>query len=145
MNYAAKAASLYQRNGTEGDVACASPHRLIALMLSGVRRNVVAARQAIVDADIAGRGEATSAAIALLEELRASLQGQSELSGRLDALYEYMVSLLITANMRVNAESYGEVLSLLAPVEEAWSALPAQVAEDTALNESLQEYFHAEQ
>ena len=147
MNYADAAAKVYSRNRTEGDVACASPHRLIALLFEGVRHHVVAARQAMADGNTPRKGESTSAAIALLEELRASLDAEAggELSTRLESLYEYMVTRLIQSNLRDQVEGYAEVLSLIGAIEEGWNALPSQVAGQPELKQELGRYFDAEQ
>ncbi len=144
MSNATQAARVYNRNRAEGDVACASPHQLISLMLAGAQRHVAEAARGLEQGNTAHKGESTSKAIALLEELRASLDHSSggDVSARLESLYEYMVGRLIRANLRDEPAGFTEVDRLIAEIAESWNSLPAQVANQAELKDSLEEYFH---
>ncbi len=67
------AAQQYYSVSLESEIAGASPHRLIQLLLEGVVSKIAAARHCIDSSNIAGKGESISTAISIIDGLRASL------------------------------------------------------------------------
>jgi flagellar protein FliS len=119
-------ASAYAELSRESDVRTASPHRLIVLLFEGAETAVSVARLHASNGNIAERSAYISKAIDIINNgLKVSLdktQG-GELADRLAALYDYMVSRLLWANMKNDVPTMGEVLSLLGEIHEAWKAI----------------------
>ncbi|GHT82350.1 flagellar protein FliS [Betaproteobacteria bacterium] len=119
-------ASAYAELGRESDVNTASPHRLIVLLFEGAESAINVARVHAERGDIASRGSSISKAIDIISNgLKVSLdvtQG-GELALRLSALYDYMVSRLLWANMKNDTQALQEVLSLLGEIHEAWNQI----------------------
>lgn len=118
----------YARVGVQTGVASADPHQLIGMLFDGVQANLGMARHAMASGDVARKGEALSKAIRILEEgLRGSLdreRGQA-LAMQLDALYEYMISRLLVANLKNDIGALEEVSRLVGELRDAWYAMPA--------------------
>lgn len=118
----------YAQVGVETGVAGANPHKLIGMLYDGLLETIGAARHAMAARDIARKGEALSKAIRILEEgLRASLDRQQggNLALQLDGLYEYMITRLLTANLRNDIAALEEVSRLVGELRDAWYAMPA--------------------
>ncbi len=115
--------SAYARVETETGVQSADPHRLILLLFEGARSAIATAQHAAEHQDAATRGASISKAIDIINNgLRASLDAQAggDLALQLAALYEYMCTRLLFANLRNDAAILAEVSGLLAEIHEAW-------------------------
>jgi flagellar protein FliS len=76
--------------------------------------------------NVAEKGEAISRALAIIDEgLRASLDKKAggEIAENLDALYAYMISRLIAANLHNQTEPLDEVVRLLSDIKGAWEEI----------------------
>jgi len=116
----------YQQANTEGDVSDASPHRLILLLMEGTLVAVSIAKVKLAEHDVQARGRAISKAISLIDEgLRPSLDLEQggEIALHLDALYDYMVRQLFTANLKSSADILDEVHRLMSEIKQAWEAI----------------------
>ena len=119
-------ANAYSRVGLETSVQGASPHQLIVLLFEGARQAVVIARAGVDAGDIAQQGAAITKAIDIIANgLKASLDQQQggELAIRLAALYDYMVSRLLWANMKNDIPTMDEVHGLLSEIHDAWNQI----------------------
>jgi len=93
---------------------------------------VADARRYLAEGNIAARGHSISRAIAAIDELDCSLDRNAggSIARNLAALYQYMRSRLLTANIRQEDAPLAEVESLLRTLGEAWNAIrPAAQAE----------------
>jgi flagellar secretion chaperone FliS len=126
MTSAHRAISAYVETGLETGVAEAGPHRLISMLFDGAILAIAEASIRLARGEIAERGQAISKAITIVDEgLRESLdftQG-GELAERLDVLYRYISSQLLTANLRANAEPLMEADRLLTQLQDAWKVI----------------------
>lgn len=126
MTSAHRAINAYVQTGLETGVAEAGPHRLVSMLFDGAIQAVAEARIRLAQGDIAERGQAISKAITIVDEgLRESLdlaQG-GELAERLDALYRYICSRLLMANLKADAEPLMEADRLLTELQDAWKAI----------------------
>lgn len=121
----------YSKVSIESSVLGADPHELIALLFQGALLQVGIARNAMIRKDTAAKGEAISKAIAIIGEgLNASLDKTvgGELALSLSALYSYMVTRLVDANLRNDAVVLDEVSGLLTELKSAWDAIRPKVA-----------------
>ena len=119
----------YASVGIQTDVAAADPLDLVVMLYDGAILALATARMAIDNNDIPLRGQKTSHAIDIITNgLHASLDYQSggELADRLGALYNYMVSRLIYANLHASAPAIDEVIALLKELKSGWDTIRDQ-------------------
>jgi flagellar protein FliS len=115
--------SAYTDLARESDVRGASPHRLIILLFEGAESAIAVARVHATEGRFSERGANISKAIDIIANgLKASLdiQAGGELAERLAALYDYMVSRLLWANMKNDVSTLDEVCALLGEIHDAW-------------------------
>jgi len=129
---AQRAINAYNNVGLETGVEAADPHKLVLMLYEGALLALVEARQHMARREIAAKGEALSKAIAIIDNgLKASLdiKAGGELGERLAALYDYMSSRLLQANLHNRPELIDEVSRLLTELRGAWEQIrpdPAQ-------------------
>lgn len=119
----------YASVGIQTDVAAADPLDLVVMLYDGAILALATARMAIDNNDIPLRGQKISHAIDIITNgLHASLDYQSggELADRLGALYNYMVSRLIYANLHASAPAIDEVVALLKELKSGWDTIRDQ-------------------
>jgi flagellar protein FliS len=119
-------ANAYAKVGIETGVIAASPHKLIVMLYDGAIVALGNAAQHLKNGDFAAKGHSISKAIAIIENgLRASLDKKAggEIAVSLDALYEYMNSRLLQANLKNEVEGLQEVQGLLRDLKSAWEAI----------------------
>jgi len=115
--------SAYQQVDLESEVRGADPHRLIVLLFDGAEAAMQKALLCIESNDIAGRSAALTKAIdIILSGLSTSLNLEEggDVAQNLKALYDYMVSRLIHANVHQDATAIKEVQKLLGEISGAW-------------------------
>lgn len=119
-------ANAYAKVGIETGVIAASPHKLIVMLYEGA---IVAISNAIThmnSGNIAAKGQSISKAISIIENgLRASLDKKAggEIALSLDALYEYMNTRLIQANLQNQVDVLVEVQNLLRDLKKSWEEI----------------------
>ena len=115
----------YQTVNTQAQVADASPHRLIQMLMEGGLSRLAQAKGAMLHGQGAQKGELISKAIGIIGGLREGLdlnQG-GEIAANLDRLYDYMVSRLVEANICNEPALLDEVAGLLRNIKTAWDAI----------------------
>lgn len=135
--YARHATNAYARVGLETGVMDANPYRLIAMLFEGARAALATAQFHLRQGNIAAKGEAISKAISIIGSgLKASLdiEAGGDIADQLAALYDYMTTQLLHANLNNDAALLSEVDALLDTIGSAWQAIgqkpdaPAQLA-----------------
>lgn len=127
----------YKQVGVETGVMAASPHKLILMLFDGALLSLAVAREALVQKDVAAKGQAISKTIEIVTNgLKASLDFEQggELSERLAALYDYMADRLLYANIHNDPAALDEVNRLLHELKSAWEEIardPAVVSSST--------------
>lgn len=127
-------ASAYATVGVETGVAAASPHKLVVMLFEGAMVAVASAIQHMQAGDIANKGKSISKAISIIDDgLRASLDKKvgGEIALNLDALYEYMSSRLLIANLRNQPQVLEEVYQLLKGLKSSWEEINPATANDS--------------
>ncbi|MDH1106192.1 flagellar export chaperone FliS [Pseudomonas otitidis] len=115
----------YQRVNVQAQVAEASPHRLIQMLMEGGLERMAQAQGAMMRDQASLKGELISKSIAIIGGLREALdptQG-GEIAMNLDRLYEYMIARLIEANKVNDPALVNEVAGLLREVKSGWDAI----------------------
>ncbi|SRR6266581_1274725 len=121
-------ANAYSTIGVETGVMAANPHKLVSMLFEGAQIALGMAVAHMRSGNIAGKGEAISKAIAIIENgLKASLDAKAggEIAVHLDALYAYLSRRLLVANLANEIEPLEEVSGILAELQEAWQAIAA--------------------
>jgi flagellar protein FliS len=116
----------YAKVGIETGVTSASPHKLIVMLFDGALVSVSIAINHMKSGNIPEKGKAISKAIMIIDSgLRASLDKKvgGEIAEGLDALYEYMGSRLLQANLKNQVDILEEVHRLLTDLRNAWNAI----------------------
>lgn len=124
-------ANAYATVSLETGVAAASPHKLVVMLFEGAMVAVASAIQHMQSGDIANKGKAISKAISIIDNgLRASLDKKvgGEIALNLDALYEYMSSRLLVANLKNQPQVLEEVYQLLKGLKDAWESITPAAA-----------------
>jgi len=137
MNYTShmnSALQQYKKVGTQSDVATASPHRLILMLLDGAQEKINLAKGYMQRGEVALKGNHISWAISIIDGLRMSLDRDAggEIADNLDALYDYMGRRLAEANMMNDSGMLDEVNGLLQEIRSAWDAIPDELRHTTS-------------
>lgn len=119
-------AGAYHQVGVQTMVAGASAHGLVALLFEGFMAAVHRAKGAIRHGDIAGKGQAISHAVRIIDEgLKAALdlKAGGKLAADLSDLYAYVCVRLIQANLNSDEAALDECVALVSPLRDAWQAI----------------------
>ncbi|MBZ5586208.1 MAG: flagellar export chaperone FliS [Acidobacteriia bacterium] len=106
----------------ESRVLSAGPLELVRLLYQAGTGAVREARRHLAAGEIAARSRSISKACEILMELIGALDRErgGEIAERLAALYGYMYSRLLEANLRQSDAPLAEVLGLMATLGEGW-------------------------
>lgn len=132
FNNSAKA---YSKISLETDVLSADPHKLTLMLFDGALLAISTATLHMQQKNIAEKGLAISQAINIITNgLKASLdlEAGGELAERLFALYDYMCTRLLYANLKNNQADLDEVTRLLNEIKSAWE----EIGKDPAVQAS---------
>lgn len=119
------ASALYQQNSVSGGVESADPHQLVGMLLDGALDRIAQARGHVQHGNVAAKGTCISKAVAIVGELRDSLDHKVDpaFSQRLESLYEYVIRRLLYAQLHDDLAALDEASRLLAPVREGWQGI----------------------
>ncbi len=122
----------YASVGRQSGVAGANPHRLIQMLMEGALEKIAIAKGHMERGETSKKGEFVSWAISIIDGLRMSLDKDygGEIVNNLDALYEYMTSRLVEANLHSNVDMLDEVSGLLKTVKAGWDDIENAVLQD---------------
>jgi len=123
------AANAYASVDLATAVATASPHRLTLMLYDAALKNLDLVRSHMEAGRIAEKGEAMSRAMRIVNEgLKATLDlSQGDLAQNLNALYEYISTCLLKANLHNDTVLLTEARSLLAGMRDTWMAIATEV------------------
>lgn len=133
-SYSAKA---YAKVGIETDVLSANPHKLILMLFDGALLAISSAKLHMEQKHIPEKGQAISQAINIINDgLKASLDlnAGGDLAERLNALYDYMCTRLLYANLQNSIAALDEVSRLLGEIKGAW----LEIADNPAVHSKNQ-------
>ena len=131
MTYGKKRSGVaqYGKVAAESEVAYASPHRLVQMLMEGALEKVATAKGCIERDDLEGKSQQITWAMSIINGLRTSLDMEAggAIAVNLDDLYAYMTRRLIDATAQNDAEALTEVIDLLLEIKGAWDAMPDEV------------------
>ena len=116
----------YQSVAVHGGIAADDPHHLVLMLMDGAMQRIAAAHGCLERRDLAQKAQLLQRAIAIIAELRGSLDHQrgGALAQNLAELYEYMTRQLVRANVENRTALLDEVASLMTEIRLAWMAVP---------------------
>ena len=120
------AMNAYATIGVETGVMAADPHKLVLMLFEGARLAVAEAGRKLQSNETAAKGAAFSKAIMIIDSgLKASLDVEAggDMAEKLYALYDYMTSRLLIANLHNDLKAVEEVDRLLDELQGAWKAI----------------------
>jgi flagellar protein FliS len=130
--YSRNAARQYHTVHSHGQVAGASPARLVQVMFEHILTNLATAqgcmeriRNNLPYNDVVVKCRAMGKAVRLIGQLDATLDMEKggQISANLHNLYLYMLGRLTTANANNDAEIVREVTNLVATVKKGWDQI----------------------
>lgn len=131
MSYSKKRSALnqYGKVAAETEVAYASPHRLVQMLMEGALDKIATAKGQIERREMEGKSRHITWAISIVNGLRSSLdlEAGGEIAVNLDDLYTYMVRRLIDANAGNDPAALDEVSGLMLEIKSAWDTMPEEV------------------
>jgi flagellar protein FliS len=106
----------------ETRILSASPLGLVNILYEHAILEVREARRHLADGDVAARSRSVSKAIAIVGELRGSLDRDAggEIAANLARLYQYMLGRLTAGNVQQSDAPLAEVGRLLESLGDAW-------------------------
>lgn len=122
--------SAYTQVSIDSAVQSAEPHRLILLLFQGAESAISLAKESIRQGNLFGKAQALSKAIDIITNgLLASLDAENgaDIAAKLAALYEYMSSRLLYANLKNDIAALDEVALLLAEIRSAWEEITPRI------------------
>lgn len=104
-------------------VITADPMEILIALYDGFIRHAEAARMAYEGGDRATAGERTSKAMAIVSELRLSIDHSQDetFTERLSAIYGFVNQQLMRASLKGSGEGLPEVIGLMKELREAWA------------------------
>lgn len=119
----------YSSVKVHSSVETASPHRLIQMLFEGALERIAQAKGAMLQNQIARKGELIGKAVAIVGGLQGSLNDKEggALAANLDGLYDYIIRRLSQANFENNPDYLDECGRLLGEIKTAWDAIGSQV------------------
>ncbi|MGI2115144.1 flagellar export chaperone FliS [Shewanella frigidimarina] len=124
----------YRKVSVDSNMAVATPHRIIQMLLAGALERLAQAKLAIENGDIANRGALIGKAIGIVNGLNSSLNmdAGAEVAGNLTQLYDFMLVRMSEANLNNDSQAIDEVVSILKTIKEGWDAIPQDMHEVTS-------------
>ena len=120
-------ASAYQSVAAWTSVGVADPRRLVVMLYDGALDRIRQARGCAEHGMAGEKSVAIGRAIAILDELRGSLDFEKggPLAANLEDLYSYASRRLLAASATGDVRILDEVAALLRELREAWAAIAA--------------------
>jgi flagellar protein FliS len=124
----------YRKVSVDSNMAVATPHRIIQMLLAGALERLAQAKLAIENGDIPNRGVLIGKAIGIVNGLNGSLNmdAGAEVAGNLTQLYDYMLRRMSEANINNDPQAIDDVVSILKTIKEGWDAIPQDMHEVTS-------------
>lgn len=126
-------ANAYARVGVESGILAASPHQRIVMLFDSYQASIRIARLHMQAGRIAAKGKAITKAINIVSQgLRASLDLEQggDIAVQLDQLYDYVVRVLLHANLNNDDTALTTAATLLENVAAAWLAIGSHIEEE---------------
>ncbi len=127
-------AAAYRQIGVDSDALASSPHQLVLMLYDGALQAIAAARSQLQANDIEGKGKSIARAVEIVGGgLSASLDPAAggEIAANLASLYDYIVRLLVGANIANDIRKLDEATVLLGQMRDTWITIGHQLKAGT--------------
>lgn len=123
-------ANQYKQTGASSATLDASPHQLIAIMLSTARERIRLAVASLERGDVTRKAYAITDTCAIIGGLNSSLNMDAggEIADGLAALYDYCQRRLLAANLNNDVAPLHEIDDILGDIESAWRQIAPKTA-----------------
>ncbi len=127
------------RQTASSEAYCATPHRLVQMLMSGALNGIAKAKGAIERGEHEARHNEITWTISVIEALRGALDMKQggEIAVNLDMLYDYMTRRLYDGDIHKDVEALDEVAGLLREIKLAWDAMPDTLKNATDIQEAV--------
>jgi flagellar protein FliS len=115
----------YRKVGLHGNLAEASPHQVVQVMLDSVLSRIAEATGHLERGEVAAKGEKISKALGIIEALMLGLDKErgGDLAANLERLYDYASRTLLRAHLENRSELLKEVTSLIREIKLGWDGI----------------------
>jgi flagellar secretion chaperone FliS len=115
----------YRTVGAHGNLAEASPHQVVKVMLDAVLSRIAEASGHIERGEVQAKGEKIGKALGLIEALALGLDKErgGEIAANLERLYDYASRTLVRAQLENKTELLKEVSALLREIKLGWDGI----------------------
>jgi flagellar protein FliS len=106
----------------------ASPHQLVTMLMQGAIDRMAVAKGLMERSDFAGKGLIIGKTISIMTELKTNLnlKDGGELAANLNGIYEYIMHIMLQANLNNDPKTLDEASSLLSGILESWNSIPLE-------------------
>jgi flagellar secretion chaperone FliS len=117
----------YRRMSAAGNLAEASPHQVVQVMLDAVLGRIAEAGGHLERGEVQAKGEKIGKALGIIEALMLALDTNrgGELAVNLERLYEYASRTLLKAHLENRTDLLNEVSALLREFKLGWDGIAA--------------------
>ncbi|PKF51729.1 flagellar export chaperone FliS [Enterovibrio nigricans] len=118
----------YKKVSVDSQLSAASPHKVIQMLMAGAIERLIQGKAAMLQGDIAVKGERLGKALDIIISLRTclSMEEGGEIATNLDALYDFMIRQVTMANRDNLDAPIDDVIDILREIKSAWDQIPAE-------------------
>jgi flagellar protein FliS len=115
----------YRTVGVHGNLAEATPHQVVKVMLDAVLSRIAEAGGHIERGESQAKGEKIGKALGIIEALTLGLDKErgGELAANLERLYDYASRTLLKAQLESSVDLLKEVSALLREIKLGWDGI----------------------
>jgi len=115
----------YRNVGAQGNLADATPHQVVQVMLDAVLSRIAEASGHLERGEVQAKGEKISKALGIVEALMLGIDKDrgGDLAVNLERLYDYASRTLLKAHLENRVDLLGEVSSLLREIKLGWDGI----------------------
>ncbi|SIN75442.1 flagellar export chaperone FliS [Salinivibrio sp. ES.052] len=118
----------YKKVSVDSQLSAASPHKVIQMLMAGAIERLIQGKAAMAQGDLSVKGERLGKALDIIINLRAclSMDDGGDIADNLDAIYDFMIRQVSTANLENKPEPIDDVIELLREIKSAWDQIPTE-------------------
>ncbi len=118
----------YKKVSVDSQLASASPHKVIQMLMAGAIERLVQGKAAMEQGNIPLKGERLGKALDIIISLRncLSMDEGGDIATNLDAIYDFMIREIVTANKDNLVKPIDDVVELLREIKVAWDQIPSE-------------------
>jgi flagellar protein FliS len=124
----------YKKVSVDSQLTAASPHKVIQMLMAGAIERLVQGKAAMLQGNIAVKGERLGKALDIVVSLRGclSMDDGGDIAQNLDQLYDFMIARIIFANKNNETDPIDDVIEIIREIKSAWDQIPGEFHNMTA-------------